>query len=152
MRTWPMSKKEELVNELWQMCDMPVLAEFLSEYRPYFSWKDVEVWLKRGHSIGLHTRTHPTCESIDEKLAEQEIKAPAKFLKEKFDLPNLTLAYPFGSRLNPALERKLYEEGDFDFAFGIKGFSPRGTEPYRMERLNGESDLEFSLFGKPFFK
>ncbi len=79
MRTWPMSRKEELVNELWRCCDMPALDEFLDQYRPYFSWKDIEEWLRRGHSVGLHTHTHPKCENIDENLAEQEIKVPGKF-------------------------------------------------------------------------
>ena len=152
MKSWPMSRKEEFVNELWKMCDMPALDEFLDEYRPYFSWKDVEEWLRRGHSIGLHTHTHPMCESIDEKLAEQEIKIPGRLLKEKFGLPSLTLAYPFGSRLNPELEKKLYEEGDFDFAFGIKGLSLKRTQPYRMERVCAEDELEFRLFGKPLLK
>ena len=152
MRTWPMSRKEELVNELWEICDMPALDEFLDEYRPYFRWKDVEEWLRRGHSVGLHTHTHPRCERIDEKMAEQEIRVPGRLLREKYGLPYLPFAYPFGSRLNPELERKLYEEGDFDFALGIRGFSPKGTEPYRMERVNGEDELEFSLFGKPLLK
>lgn len=152
MRTWPMSRKEELVNELWNTCDMPALDEFLDEYRPYFRWKDIEEWLRRGHSVGLHTHTHPMCGSIDEKLVEQEIKFPGKLLKERLGLQSLTLAYPFGSRLNSELERKLYEEGDFDFAFGIRGFSARGIEPYRMERVCGEDELEFSLFGKPLLK
>lgn len=152
MKTWPMYQKEELADELWQMCDMPALEEFLSEHRPYFTWRDIEIWIKRGHSIGLHTRTHPMCEYIDEEFAEQEIKSPSKLLKDRFALPMLTLAYPFGSRLNPTLERKLYDEGHFDFAFGIKGFSPRGAEPYTMERISGEAELEFSLFGRPFLK
>ena len=152
MRTWPMSRKEELVNELWDACDMPALDEFLDQYRPYFRWTDIEEWLRRGHSVGLHTHTHPKCENIDEKLAEQEIKVPGKLLREKFGLPCLPLAYPFGSRLNPDLERKLYEEGAFDFAFGIRGFSLKGTEPYRMERVCGEDELEFSVFGKPLLK
>ena len=147
-----MSGKEELANELWEKCNMPALDEFLDEYRPYFSWEDVEEWLRRGHSVGLHTHTHPKCEMIDEKLVDQEIKVPGRLLKEKFGLSRLALAYPFGSRLDPELERKLYDEGEFDFAFGIRGVSRKGTEPYRMERVNGEDMLEFSLFGKPFLK
>jgi peptidoglycan/xylan/chitin deacetylase (PgdA/CDA1 family) len=149
MRTWPMSTKEGLVNELWKMCRMPPLNEFLDEHRPYLSWKDVEKWLARGHWIGLHTHTHPQCEGIDEKMAEYEIETPARLLKDRFRLPYLALAYPFGSRLKPELERKLYDEGVFDFALGIRGFSPQGTEPYRMERLDAEDELEFGLFGKP---
>jgi peptidoglycan/xylan/chitin deacetylase (PgdA/CDA1 family) len=149
MRTWPMAMKEELANELWKSCDMPPLNEFLDQYRPYLSWKGVEEWLKRGHWIGLHTHTHPKCEGIDEKMAEYEIETPARLLKERFHVPYLALAYPFGSRLKPELERKLYEKGAFDFALGIRGFSPQGTKPYRMDRLDAEDELEFGLFGKP---
>ena len=143
IESWPMSRKEELVNDLWEMCDMPTLNEFLDEYQPYLRWKDIDEWLSRGHSIGLHTHTHPLCERINETLAEQEIKVPARLLKKKFDLPFLALAYPFGSRLASELEKKLFDEGDFDFALGIKGFCSRETEPYRIERLCGEGDLEY---------
>ena len=146
MRSWPMSRKDEFVNELWNICDMPPLDEFLEEHQPYFRWKDVEEWIKRGHSVGLHTHTHPMCERIDEKLAEQDIKITGKLLKERFGLRYLTLAYPFGSRLDPELEKKLYSEGVFDFAFGIRGFSPRGTEPYRMNRLCAERVSWISAF------
>jgi peptidoglycan/xylan/chitin deacetylase (PgdA/CDA1 family) len=149
MRTWPMRKKEELVNELWQMCHMPAVHDFLDEHRPYFSWKEIEEWMELGHSIGLHTHTHPKCEDLDEAMTEQEIRAPARLLKQKFQLRHLVLAYPFGSRLGSALEKKLYDERVFDFAFGIRGFSPKTTEPYRMERVNGEDRLGFNLFGKP---
>ena len=148
IRIWPMPQKEEFVNELWQTCDMPPLEEFLDEYRPYFTWRGIEEWLKRGHSVGLHTRTHPVCGRIDENLADQEIRAPGRMLRERFGLPYLALAYPFGSRLDSELEKKLYRERDFDFAFGIKGFSPKGIEPHQMERVNGEDQIEFTLFGK----
>jgi hypothetical protein len=54
--------------------------------------------------------------------------------------------------LNPDLEKKLYEEGDFNFAFGIRGLSPKGTKPYSMERVCAEDELDFGLFGKALLR
>jgi peptidoglycan/xylan/chitin deacetylase (PgdA/CDA1 family) len=148
MMTWPMSNKEEMTDELWKMCDMPPLEQFLDEHRPYFTWRQLEDWVSRGHSIGMHTHTHTVCARIGDTLAEQEIRRPCAALKERFRLNALPLAYPFGSRLEARLEEKLFQEGVFDFALGIRGFSSIGTPPHKLERENGEQQLKFKMLGK----
>ena len=146
--SWPMERKEELVDALWAMCDMPPLDEFLGEHQPYFTWDALREWLARGHSVGLHTATHPYCGRLDRGAVDAEIVAPAHLLKERVPTAFLPLSYPFGSRLPSAVERELYESGVFDCAFGIEGFAPRGTEPYRLERACIEGELAYPVFGK----
>src|SRR5215469_7771653 len=74
---WSMPLKEELVDTLWRACDMPALDEFLDEHRPYFTWSGLEQWLAAGHSVGLHTATHPLCSGLDAEGIRAEIEEPA---------------------------------------------------------------------------
>ena len=54
---WDMARKDELADELWRACDMPPLAEYLDEHRPYLTREQLATWLADGHSVGLHTDT-----------------------------------------------------------------------------------------------
>jgi peptidoglycan/xylan/chitin deacetylase (PgdA/CDA1 family) len=70
---WPMSRKDELADELWSASDMQPLGEFLDEYRPYLSWKEIEKWLDTGHGIGLHTLTHPYCSRLADTRSRKRL-------------------------------------------------------------------------------
>jgi peptidoglycan/xylan/chitin deacetylase (PgdA/CDA1 family) len=146
---WPMDRKDELAEELWASCDMPRLEAFLEEYRPYFTWAGLRDWISRGHSVGLHTASHPFCSRIPPGGHAIEIIEPAALLRTTLELDFLPLSYPFGARLDAESERDLYERGVFDCAFGIEGFAARGTAPFRLERASVEGDLAFPVFGKP---
>ena len=145
---WPANQKEDLVDELWSSCGLKPLAEFLDEHRPYFTTDGIRAWLDRGHTIGLHTRTHPRCDTLDEAAIGREIVEPAAELKETYDLPALSFSYPFGARLSGQTEEELYHRGVFDAALGIAGCARKGSRPYRLERASGEDGLDFSVFGR----
>lgn len=147
---WEVGRKDELADELWAACDMPPLSEFLDEHRPYFSARGLARWLADGHDVGLHTDTHPDCSRLDADGARAEIIDPARRLCAELERGSLALSYPFGSRCRPAQERLLDESGLFDCALGIRGFSPRGTDPLRLERASIERELRFSVYGKAF--
>ena len=147
---WSMRLKEELVDALWRACDMPALDEFLDEHRPYFTWSGLEQWLGAGQFVGLHTFTHPLCSGLDAEQIRAEIEEPASQLRSRFGLRFLPFAYPFGVRLSRAAEQQLYDNGVFDCAFGIKGFAPRGTPGYRLERISIERNFAYSIFGGAF--
>jgi peptidoglycan/xylan/chitin deacetylase (PgdA/CDA1 family) len=149
-RVWPMARKDELADALWEACEMPPLSGFLDEQRPYLGWDDLEAWLERGHSVGLHTRTHPDCARLEPGAEQAEIVGPARELRERLGLEWLPLSYPFGARLEVAREQRLSEEGVFDCAFGIDGFAPAGTAPRRLERAAAERDLGYEVFGRAF--
>jgi peptidoglycan/xylan/chitin deacetylase (PgdA/CDA1 family) len=147
---WSMSRKDEWADELWRTCHMPPLAEFLDEHRPYLSWKEIEEWLGAGHSVGLHTHTHPYCSRLTDDEIEQEIALPAEELRMRFNLGFLPFAYPFGDRIPAAKERALLERGIFDSVFGTRGFSRRGTAHHRLERAGIEEwGIGWPVFGRP---
>jgi peptidoglycan/xylan/chitin deacetylase (PgdA/CDA1 family) len=147
---WDMARKDELAHELWAACDMPPLSEFLDEHRPYFTARGLARWLADGHAVGLHTDTHPDCSRLDADGVRAEILDPARRLCAELERGSLAFSYPFGRRCRPAQERLLAGSGLFDCALGIRGFSPRGTDPLQLERASIEFDMGSSVYGKAF--
>lgn len=145
---WPTDRKEELADALWDLCDMPPLADYLAEERPYFTWSGLAEWLERGHGVGLHTLSHPHCPRLSVEAIEKEIVEAGASLRGRLDLDHLPFSYPFGERFDAETERRLYDAGAFDCAFGIEGFAPRGTPPYRLERAPIESEQAYTVFGR----
>jgi len=145
---WPQDLKDALCDELWQRCGLPELESFLAEHTPYLTWDGLRTLLERGHDVGLHTHTHPYCSRLGPEEVEAEVVAPAALLRARLGLDFLPFSYPFGVRLRAETERALCERGVFDAAFGIEGFSPRGTPNHRLERAPIERELLYPVFGK----
>ncbi|MFO1059747.1 MAG: polysaccharide deacetylase family protein [Dongiaceae bacterium] len=146
---WPMARKDELADVLWQACDMPPLPEYLDRHRPYHSWAQLAELRRRGHAVGLHTWSHPYCDRLDEAEIEAEIVRPAALLRERLGLEGVPLAYPFGVRLPPAAERRLAARGVISCALGIAGFSRRPAHPFALERASLEGDAAYNLLARP---
>jgi peptidoglycan/xylan/chitin deacetylase (PgdA/CDA1 family) len=147
---WDMARKDELADELWAACDMPPLDEYLDEHRPYLTRDQLAAWVADGHGIGLHTSTHPDCSRLDADGVRTEILEPARRLSAELGIAPLAFSYPFGRRCRPDLEPLLEADGLLDCALGIRGFSPTGTSPIRLERASIEGDMRFSVYGKAF--
>ena len=147
---WDMERKDELADALWAACDMPPLAEYLDEHRPYMTAETAARWRADGHAIGLHTRTHPDCSRLDADGLRREILEPARSLCDELGCASVAFSYPFGRRCAPAHEPLLAESGLLDCALGISGLSPRGTDRLRLERASIEGDMRFSVYGKAF--
>lgn len=145
---WDMGRKEELVDALWAACDMPSVSDFLDEHRPYFTRRALARWIADGHAVGLHTHTHPDCARLDDDGVRAEIVEPARRLSAELGVSSLAFSYPFGRRCSAAHERMLVQAGVLQCALGIRGFSPRGTSPFRLERASIEGDMRFSVYGK----
>jgi hypothetical protein len=45
-------------------------------------------------------------------------------------------------------ERRLVESGVVSCALGVRGFSPRGTPPHRLDRATIEHDTRWHVFGR----
>jgi peptidoglycan/xylan/chitin deacetylase (PgdA/CDA1 family) len=147
---WDMARKDELADLLWAACDMPPLSEFLDEHRPYFTADGLATWLGEGHAVGLHSATHPDCSRLDADGVRVEILDPARRLCTDLGQASVAFSYPFGRRCGPAQSRLLAEAGLLDCALGIRGCSPSGTDPLRLERASIEHDMHFSVYGKAF--
>jgi peptidoglycan/xylan/chitin deacetylase (PgdA/CDA1 family) len=147
---WEMGRKDELADALWEACDMPPLAEYLDEHRPYLSREQLATWIADGHCVGLHTATHPDCSRLDADGVRAEILEPAVQLSAELGCAPLHFSYPFGRRCQPELESLLERDGLISCALGIRGFAPAGTSPMRLERASIEGDMRFSVYGKAF--
>lgn len=147
--SWPTARKDEYADAVWRACDMPPVAEFLAEHQPYVSWSDLDDWRRRGHHVGLHTRTHPFCSRLTASEIGAEIVGPARELRDRLGLTSLPFAYPFGDRLPRAQEADVAARGRLSCVLGIDGLSPRGTPPYHLDRARAEAGLDDSVFGRP---
>jgi peptidoglycan/xylan/chitin deacetylase (PgdA/CDA1 family) len=149
---WDMTRKDEWTDALWRKCGLPPISEYLEERRPYFTWNGLEKWLTAGHSVGFHTHTHPFCSRLSHADLEAELIQPALDLRRRLNLNALDLSYPFGDPLQPDLERTLIEQKIFNRAFGIHGFSRKGTRQERRERAGAESgEIGWSVLGSALF-
>lgn len=146
---WPMERKEEYVDALYRACAMPPLEAYLDQYRPYMTWAELRAWRARGHTIGLHTRSHPFSDRLGAAAIEAEIIGPAAELRRELGIDFLPFAYPFGNRLDAASETVAAHEAGLACMLGVGGLSRRGTDPLRLDRVAGEDGLDYSLFGKP---
>lgn len=151
-RQWPVGRKDEYAAELWRACDMPPLAEFLEEHRPYLDWDALRRWLALGHGVGLHTHSHPFCSRLGAADLEAELHAPLAVLRDRLGLDAVPFAYPFGDRLPPDLEAAVVARGDFSCMLGTGRFSPRGVRAHEMDRVEGEPDLDTEIFGRPLIR
>jgi peptidoglycan/xylan/chitin deacetylase (PgdA/CDA1 family) len=134
-RDWEMQKKDQLASELWQLCGLPPVEQYLAEKRPYFDWEGIQEWIAAGHSVGFHTHTHPFCSRLGPAEIEAEVTAPALELRKRLGINDLYFSYPFGDRLTATLEHELVQKGLFSALFGTKGFVTKGTSHERLERL-----------------
>ena len=144
----PHARKDELADAVWERCDIGPPGEYLAAARPYFDDAGVRDWLRRGHTIGLHTHTHPHCGELGADDVIDEIERPAAWLRERYELDRVWFSYPFGSRLPDALERDVCERGAIDCALGIEGFASRGTPLRRLERSSLDGVVAFSVYGR----
>jgi peptidoglycan/xylan/chitin deacetylase (PgdA/CDA1 family) len=124
---------------------MPALSDYLDEHRPYFTRHALARWVADGHAVGLHTHTHPDCARLDDDGVRAEIVEPARRLSAELGVASLAFSYPFGRRCSAAHERMLAQAGVLQCALGVRGFSPRGTSPFRLERASIEGEMRFSV-------
>jgi peptidoglycan/xylan/chitin deacetylase (PgdA/CDA1 family) len=148
---WPSVERDRRVRGLWTAAGMPGEETFLS-HQPYVTWTELESWVEAGHGIGLHTRSHPFCSTLDAAGAASEIVEPALELAKRFDLASVPCSYPFGDRLPRALEAGVARDAHLSCLLGIRGPSARGTDPLRLERVGGDHTFEDGVFGRPLLR
>jgi peptidoglycan/xylan/chitin deacetylase (PgdA/CDA1 family) len=148
---WPMKRKEEYTDELWQRCKMPPISEYLEEVRPYFTWEGLESWIQGGNSVGLHTDSHPFCSKLDDQeIVEEIVDATGKLTRRTNLLAHtLPFSYPFGDRLPVVKEKALMDQGYFSCLLGVGGLNLRGTPPHQINRACVDIGIDNRVFGRP---
>lgn len=149
---WPMARKEEFVDQIYQACDMPPVEDYLAEHRPYMTWAELQAWRARGHAVGLHTHSHPFCDRLAAEDVAAEVDHAAALLRERLDLDAVPFAYPFGNRFAAEREAEVAIRAGLGCMLGVAGISPRGSAPRRLERAGAETGLDEALFGDPLLE
>jgi len=151
--SWSMSRKDEWTTALWNSCNLPPLEEYIYNARPYFNWDSLREWISAGHSVGFHTHTHPYCSKLLNSDIDKEIVQPAAHLKKELGISDLAFSYPFGDRFRPEIESELFSQKIFNSYLGIRGFSPIGTSPIKLERVGIEAaNVGWAVFGRCAFR
>lgn len=146
---WEMARKDGLATELWNRCGLGAVEDYLAEHRPYFTREGLKQWVGAGHTIGLHTRSHPRCSRLTRDEIEAEIVEPARQLKAEFGIEHLPFSYPFGDRLPREFEAEVIGAAGLTCALGIQGFSPVTTPALHLEREGLEgSGAHWAVIGK----
>jgi peptidoglycan/xylan/chitin deacetylase (PgdA/CDA1 family) len=148
---WEMHRKDEWAHHLWKRCNLPPIDMYLEERRPYFDWRGLREWIAAGHSVGFHTHTHPYCSRLRRLELEEELVLPALDLKKRLGITDLFLAYPFGDRLQPALEEEMFSRGVFKGLIGTGGFTPNGMFHDKLERAGLEGlNVGWEIYSRLF--
>jgi peptidoglycan/xylan/chitin deacetylase (PgdA/CDA1 family) len=143
---WRPAEKDGLVDDMWERAGMPPLASFLARHRPYMTHDDLKDWIEQGHTVGLHTLTHPFCSELTEDDLDAEFVQPARRLRETLGLGELPFAYPFGRRLPAHLEHEAMSRAGLACMLGTAGISRLGTNPIAINRAHTEFDLPRHLY------
>jgi peptidoglycan/xylan/chitin deacetylase (PgdA/CDA1 family) len=142
------NEKEEFVDELWEISDMPPIDDYLALHKPYLDETQITDLITNGHTIGLHSQTHPNFKNIKTREILDEVVQPAALLKRRFGLTQVPFSYPFGWRMRPEFEKLLFQEGILSCILGVSGISRKGCPIWRLERADCEKGIGFSVFGK----
>ena len=141
-------EKDEFVDALWKISDMPPIDDYLALHHPYLDETQISELINNGHTIGLHSKTHPHFKDIKLRQILYEVVKPAGWLKRRFGVTHMPFSYPFGWRMRPEFEKLLVKEGILSCILGVSGISRKSCPPWRLERADCEKGIGFSVFGK----
>lgn len=98
----------------------------------------VREWMAAGHTIGAHTRTHPTLTKIPLDRAREEIGGSKKILEDRFGVAVKHFCYPYG-KVSPAV-RDLVAEAGYETAVTTEpGVFRPGTDPLLIPRFGARA-------------
>lgn len=103
-RTWPMNKKDEIANFIWDGADIGTIAEYLEEKKPYLTIEQIRCLLNEGFEIGSHSMSHPVFSRLSYDEFEEEILTSAQLLQTTFRKEITSFSYPFGIKAGSGFE------------------------------------------------
>ena len=96
--------------------------DYLSKYKPYLSSSQIKDLIKRGFTIGAHSKDHPLFSDISTKEQIKQTKESLAFLIKNFDLDYKVFSFPF-TDLNVKKDffNLINKEISLDLSFGTSG-------------------------------
>lgn len=95
---------------------------FLSEYRPYMNFKQLEEWTSQGFTLGAHSLNHPYYHCIDLKEQKRQTVGSLDYLRQQFHIDYRAFAFPFSDEgVPPDFFSTLYQNQQLDISFGTSG-------------------------------
>lgn len=109
-RTFPMDKKEKIVNNLWQYTKDNSIEEYLEETNPYMTVNQIRELSDLGFEFGSHSMSHPNFSKIGYEEFKNEI-VDSKIKIEKIINKRVnSFTYPFGNRASVTFEMNLLKD------------------------------------------
>lgn len=107
---FPMDKKEEIVNNLWNYTMDVSVGEYLSKHQPYMTTKHIIELSNQGFEFGSHSMSHPIFNKLSYKKFKNEILDSKSIIEQITHKKINSFSYPFGKRASFAFEQRLKEE------------------------------------------
>jgi peptidoglycan/xylan/chitin deacetylase (PgdA/CDA1 family) len=98
----------------------------------------VREWMAAGHTIGAHTRTHPTLTKIPLERAREEIAGSKKILEDRFGVEVKHFCYPYG-KVSPAVRDLVAQAGYATAVTTDPGVFRQGTDPLLIPRFGARA-------------
>ncbi len=123
------------------------IQQYLSDYKPYISKKQIQEMLDDGFYFGGHTMSHPPLNQLSHKEQKEEIINSINWLKENFNINYSLFAFPFSDKgVSKKLLNELFEYDNTIRIFGNAGikkdFDERIIQRFSLEHPNKQTDKQ----------
>ena len=105
---------------------------------PMLDWSGVKMLMEQGHEIGAHTVSHISMGHETPKTVAREIRESIARISKMTGVSPTVYSYPYGEgdHQNETIARLVREAGCRGGVTSIEGLNPRGSDPFRLKRLN----------------
>lgn len=107
---FPMDKKEEIVNSLWNYTMGISIEEYLEKDKPYLTSKQIVELSNQGFEFGSHSMSHPNFSKLSYEEFKKEIVDSTVKIEKIINKKVSFFTYPFGYRANLSFEKQLLKE------------------------------------------
>jgi len=106
--SFPMDKKEEIVNYLWQETMDISIENYLLENQPYLTSIQIKEMSSVGFEFGSHSLTHPIFSKLTYEELDIEVSQSIEIIEKITHKKVISFSYPFGKRANQEFEERFF--------------------------------------------
>ena len=112
--------------------------EFAQEKGPYVSWNDLRSMLNAGFSIGSHSVSHSSMNSLNPEELRLELNHSRERILDELGRPPCGFSYPYGTLRDFSESTGVaVRKAKYPWAVtAIHGVNPLGSDPYKLKRIN----------------